>query len=47
MVTPEMNTTDRNAVSLTGLDTGQPMMFAHGYGCDQIRSRPVCRGADE
>jgi hypothetical protein len=45
MVTPEMNTTDRNAVSLTGLDTGQPMMFAHG--CDQLRSRPVCRGADE
>jgi sigma-B regulation protein RsbQ len=42
-----MNTTDRNAVTLTGLDTGEPMMFAHGYGCDQTTSGPVCRGADE
>jgi sigma-B regulation protein RsbQ len=32
---PEMNTTKRNAVTLTGQATGQPMMFAHGYGCDQ------------
>jgi len=32
---PEMKTTQRNAVTLTGVQTGQPMMFAHGYGCDQ------------
>jgi len=30
-----MRTTQRNAVTLTGNDLGQPMMFAHGYGCDQ------------
>jgi sigma-B regulation protein RsbQ len=32
---PEMNTTVRNAVTVTGNPAGQPMMFAHGYGCDQ------------
>jgi sigma-B regulation protein RsbQ len=32
---PEMKTTQRNAVTVTGAATGQPMMFAHGYGCDQ------------
>ena len=32
---PEMHTTQRNAVTLTGDQSGQPMMFAHGYGCDQ------------
>ena len=32
---PEMKTTQRNAVTVTGKPTGQPMMFAHGYGCDQ------------
>ena len=32
---PEMNTTLRNAVTVTGAPTGSPMMFAHGYGCDQ------------
>ncbi|MFT4745525.1 MAG: sigma-B regulation protein RsbQ [Nonlabens sp.] len=25
----------RNAVSVTGLADGRPMVFAHGYGCDQ------------
>ena len=30
-----MKTTQRNAVTLTGNEFGQPMMFAHGYGCDQ------------
>ncbi|MET0425644.1 MAG: alpha/beta hydrolase [Actinoplanes sp.] len=30
-----MRTTQRNAVTLTGNPLGQPMMFAHGYGCDQ------------
>jgi sigma-B regulation protein RsbQ len=32
---PEMDTTQRNAVTLTGNAAGRPMMFAHGYGCDQ------------
>jgi sigma-B regulation protein RsbQ len=30
-----MKTTQRNAVTVTGSPSGQPMMFAHGYGCDQ------------
>jgi sigma-B regulation protein RsbQ len=30
-----MKTTHRNAVTVTGEVSGQPMMFAHGYGCDQ------------
>jgi sigma-B regulation protein RsbQ len=30
-----MNTTVRNAVTVTGNPTGQPIMFVHGYGCDQ------------
>jgi sigma-B regulation protein RsbQ len=30
-----MRTTQRNAVTLTGNPLGQPMVFAHGYGCDQ------------
>lgn len=32
---PEMKTTRRNAVSVTGQAGGRPMMFAHGFGCDQ------------
>jgi sigma-B regulation protein RsbQ len=32
---PEMKTTVRNAVTVSGNPAGQPMMFAHGYGCDQ------------
>src|SRR4051794_34909410 len=31
----EMKTTQRNAVTVAGRDAGPPMMFAHGYGCDQ------------
>jgi sigma-B regulation protein RsbQ len=31
----EMNTLERNAVTVTGNPSGPPMMFAHGYGCDQ------------
>jgi sigma-B regulation protein RsbQ len=33
---PDMRTTQRNAVTLTGNQLGQPMVFAHGYGygCD-------------
>jgi len=38
---PDMRTTQRNAVTLTGNDLGQPMMFAHGYGCDQNMWRLV------
>jgi sigma-B regulation protein RsbQ len=30
-----MNTTQRNAVTVTGRPLGRPMMFAHGFGCDQ------------
>jgi sigma-B regulation protein RsbQ len=30
-----MRTAERNAVSVTGRPDGQPMVFAHGYGCDQ------------
>jgi sigma-B regulation protein RsbQ len=32
---PEMETTHRNAVTITGDPNGQPMMFSHGFGCDQ------------
>jgi sigma-B regulation protein RsbQ len=32
---PDMKTTVRNAVTTTGNQLGQPMVFAHGYGCDQ------------
>jgi sigma-B regulation protein RsbQ len=38
---PDMKTTQRNAVTLTGNPLGQPMMFAHGYGCDQNMWRLV------
>jgi sigma-B regulation protein RsbQ len=31
----EMETTQRNAVTVTGDPNGQPMMFSHGFGCDQ------------
>jgi sigma-B regulation protein RsbQ len=31
----EMRTTHRNAVTVTGNPAGPPMMFAHGFGCDQ------------
>lgn len=30
-----MKTTRRNAVTVTGNPAGPPMMFAHGFGCDQ------------
>ncbi|MET8151857.1 alpha/beta fold hydrolase [Actinoplanes sp. NPDC049668] len=36
-----MNTTQRNAVTITGRAGGQPMVFAHGYGCDQNMWRYV------
>ncbi|OJF13557.1 sigma factor sigB regulation protein rsbQ [Couchioplanes caeruleus subsp. caeruleus] len=35
MVTPDMNTTQRHAIHELGRPDGQPMLFAHGYGCDQ------------
>jgi sigma-B regulation protein RsbQ len=37
----DMRTTRRNAVTLTGNALGQPMVFAHGYGCDQNMWRLV------
>jgi sigma-B regulation protein RsbQ len=30
-----MSTTQRNAVTFSGAESGRPMLFAHGYGCDQ------------
>jgi sigma-B regulation protein RsbQ len=30
-----MTTIERNAVTVTGQASGRPVMFAHGYGCDQ------------
>ena len=30
-----MDTTVKHAVTVTGLPHGQPMVFAHGFGCDQ------------
>jgi sigma-B regulation protein RsbQ len=30
-----MGTTERNAVTISGAGSHRPMMFAHGYGCDQ------------
>lgn len=30
-----MNTTHRHAIRVTGRADGPPMLFAHGYGCDQ------------
>jgi sigma-B regulation protein RsbQ len=30
-----MNATEKNAVTVTGNPAGPPMMFAHGFGCDQ------------
>ena len=30
-----MNTSVKNAVTVTGLPDGLPMVFAHGFGCDQ------------
>lgn len=38
---PEMKTTQRNAVTVTGAPAGSPMLFAHGYGCDQNMWRYV------
>ncbi|HWS39598.1 MAG TPA: alpha/beta hydrolase [Actinoplanes sp.] len=30
-----MSTKQRNAVTISGAGSGRPMLFAHGYGCDQ------------
>jgi sigma-B regulation protein RsbQ len=37
----DMRTTRRNAVTLSGNSLGRPMMFAHGFGCDQHMWRYV------
>jgi sigma-B regulation protein RsbQ len=31
----------RNCVTLTGIPSGRPMLFAHGFGCDQAMWRHV------
>jgi sigma-B regulation protein RsbQ len=36
-----MKTIERNAVTVTGRAHGQPIMFGHGYGCDQNMWRAV------
>jgi sigma-B regulation protein RsbQ len=36
-----MNATEKNALTVTGNPAGPPMMFAHGYGCDQNMWRYV------
>ncbi|MDQ0380539.1 alpha/beta fold hydrolase [Amycolatopsis thermophila] len=36
-----MDIRTRNAVSVTGRPGGQPVMFAHGFGCDQSMWRSV------
>ncbi len=36
-----MDAMTRNNVSVTGPQTGQPMIFAHGFGCDQNMWRHV------
>ncbi len=36
-----MSAVARNNVRVTGNDAGQPMMFAHGFGCDQHMWRYV------
>ncbi|WP_067499631.1 alpha/beta fold hydrolase [Actinoplanes sp. TFC3] len=36
-----MNTVDKHAIHVGGLAQGQPMLFAHGYGCDQNMWRLV------
>jgi sigma-B regulation protein RsbQ len=43
-----MSVTERNNVALSGPAGGQPMMFAHGFGCDQNMWRHVAPAfADE
>lgn len=43
-----MDTLTRNNVSVSGAVRGQPMLFAHGFGCDQNMWRHVAREfADE
>jgi sigma-B regulation protein RsbQ len=43
-----MSVTERNNVALSGRAGGQPMMFAHGFGCDQNMWRHVAPAfADE
>ncbi|HEY8407585.1 MAG TPA: alpha/beta hydrolase [Gaiellaceae bacterium] len=43
-----MSVMERNNVALSGPTSGQPMMFAHGFGCDQNMWRHVAPAfADE
>lgn len=36
-----MNAVTRNNVTVTGVQDGQPLLFAHGFGCDQNMWRRV------
>ena len=36
-----MNVLARNNVKVSGDDSGRPMVFAHGFGCDQSMWRHV------
>jgi len=36
-----MGVIDRHDVQVTGPSGGQPMVFAHGFGCDQDMGRSV------
>jgi sigma-B regulation protein RsbQ len=35
------NVVERNAVRISGFDEGRPMVFVHGFGCDQAMWRFV------
>jgi sigma-B regulation protein RsbQ len=45
---PRMDVVTRNNVTFSGPETGRPMLFAHGFGCDQNMWRFVAPAfADE
>ena len=43
----DMTVAERNNVSLTGPSDGQPLLFAHGFGCDQNMWRHVVPAFDD
>lgn len=34
-IVPRMDVVTRNNITIRGLESGQPLLFAHGFGCDQ------------